>query len=50
MAGDFIVAVDDTPVLALEDLLAVLDEHKAGDVVELTLNRDGELVKVNATL
>lgn len=50
VAGDFIVAVDDTPVLALEDLLAVLDEHKAGDVVELTLNRDGELVKVNATL
>ncbi|HET7844712.1 MAG TPA: trypsin-like peptidase domain-containing protein [Xanthomonadales bacterium] len=49
-AGDFIVAVDDAPVLALEDLLAVLDEHKAGDVVELTVNRDGELVKVSVTL
>ena len=48
--GDFIVAVDDQPVLALEDLLAALDERKAGDVIELMVNRDGELVKVPVTL
>jgi S1-C subfamily serine protease len=48
--GDFIVAIGDAPVLTLEDLLAQLDERKAGDVVELTVNRDGELVKVPVTL
>jgi serine protease Do len=37
--GDYIVAIDDTRVTTTEDLTSVIDQHKAGDVVTITVVR-----------
>jgi S1-C subfamily serine protease len=48
--GDIIVALDDTPIESASDLYSALDESKVGDRVTLTVNRDGEIVKLDVTL
>lgn len=40
--GDVIVQVDDIPVRNQDDLLAVLEAHEAGDVIEVVTRRNGE--------
>lgn len=37
--GDIITAVDGKPVESVEELLAILDDHQAGDVVRLSVTR-----------
>jgi len=44
--GDVVTAADDVPVLNRNDLLNVLDRKQEGDVVVLTLLREGGEVKV----
>jgi len=49
--GDLIVAVDDQPVLTSDDLIAYLVfETQVGQIVELTILRDGEEVVLPLTL
>lgn len=48
--GDVIVAVDGTSVDSVARLLGRLDEHRVGDVVTLTVLRDGQKSEVKVTL
>jgi S1-C subfamily serine protease len=48
--GDVIVAVDDKPIRSANDLLDLLERHRPGDTVPLTVLRDGQEEKVTVTL
>ncbi|MFQ5744931.1 MAG: S1C family serine protease [Acidobacteriota bacterium] len=48
--GDVIVAIDDEPIRSLGDLLVALEEHDAGEQVEVTYLRDGRKQQVRVTL
>jgi S1-C subfamily serine protease len=48
--GDVVVGVDGKTVRSQADLVAILDEYKIGDVVTLTVLRDGAESKVKLTL
>jgi S1-C subfamily serine protease len=48
--GDVITAVDGEPVATRADLVAILDEHRFGDRVTLTIERGGETRKATVTL
>jgi len=48
--GDVIQAIDGKPVASLAALNARLDEHEAGDTVELTLWRNGERREIELPL
>ena len=48
--GDVITAIDETKVTSYDDLFGALENHKIGDVVTLTLSRDGRTRKVKLTL
>jgi S1-C subfamily serine protease len=49
-AGDVILAIDGRPLRRVPDLLAELDRRAPGDVVTLTLLRDGARIEVSVTL
>ena len=48
--GDIIVAVDGKPVDSVARLLNRLDEHKVGDTIKLTVQREGRSTELTATL
>jgi S1-C subfamily serine protease len=48
--GDLITAIDDQPVKSTEDYFSALEQHKPGDQVTLTVQRDGEAHQVTVTL
>jgi serine protease Do len=48
--GDLIVAVDGEPVHTTDDLFRVIDRHKVGDVVPLTILREGKKMDVQVNL
>jgi len=48
--GDVITAIDRTPVKSYDDLYAALENYKIGDVVTLTVDRDGKSRQVRVTL
>jgi S1-C subfamily serine protease len=48
--GDVVVALDGKPITSSSDLFRALDQHKVGDVVTLTLERDGTKRDVDLTL
>jgi S1-C subfamily serine protease len=48
--GDIITAIDGKPVDMVARLVNRLDEHKVGDTIRLTLQRDGKQMEVTATL
>jgi S1-C subfamily serine protease len=48
--GDIIVAVDGKAVDSVARLLNRLDEHKVGDTIRLTVQRDGRSTELSATL
>jgi hypothetical protein len=48
--GDVITAVDGQPVRRARDLFGLLEPHKVGDAVTLTLKRDGQEMQARATL
>jgi S1-C subfamily serine protease len=49
-AGDVIVALNGKPVDSVARLLALLDDCKPGEVVQLTVWRDGKKIRVAVTL
>jgi 2-alkenal reductase len=50
VGGDVITAVDGQNVSAIEELIAALQQYKAGDKVTLTILRDGSEQEVGVTL
>ena len=48
--GDIILAVDGKPVDSVARLLNRLDEHKVGDTIKLTVQREGRSTELTATL
>ena len=48
--GDVIVAIDDKPVSRQTDLYTILEKHKAGDSIKVTVFRNGQRVDVPVTL
>ena len=49
-AADILVALDGQPIDSAADFNVFLDGRKPGETVEVTVMRDGELVKINVTL
>jgi type II secretory pathway component PulC len=49
-AGDVIVAVDGNNVESPESLTEAIRAHQPGDTIRLTVERDGERMKIKATL
>lgn len=49
-AGDIVVAVDGEPTPTMSALIVALRRHLPGDVVELSVHRDGEVRSVRVTL
>jgi S1-C subfamily serine protease len=48
--GDLIVAIDGEPIRTTDDLFRVIDRHKVGDVVPLTILREGKKMDVHVSL
>jgi S1-C subfamily serine protease len=48
--GDVIVAIDDTPIHKMADLYKVLDNHKVGDTVTVTVENQGARRTAKLTL
>ena len=48
--GDVIVALDGAPVVTIQDLVRLIDLRDVGDVVTVTIIRDGQTVAVPVTL
>lgn len=48
--GDIIVAIDGNPVTSAEDLYNIMDEHKVGDTVTVTVLRQDERTDVQVQL
>ena len=48
--GDVVVAIDDQKVSTMDELNKYKNEHKIGDTIKLTLNREGEERTVELTL
>ena len=48
--GDVVTSVDRRPTPTMSALIAALRRHLPGDVVELTVHRDGELRRLRVTL
>ena len=46
--GDVITAVDGEPVRTTDDLFRVIDQHKVGDTVQLTILREGKKIDVQS--
>ena len=49
-AGDIIIKIDTTDVTSVEDLISATRLHKVGDVVTVTINRNGSDRTVRVTL
>ncbi len=50
LLGDVIQAIDGKPMRRMSDLTALLESHKVGDRIVLTIWRDGELVPLEVAL
>jgi putative serine protease PepD len=50
VGGDVVVAVDETAIHSMSDLIAALRPHMPGDVVALSVHRGGEVVVVEVAL
>ena len=48
--GDLFVSVDGTAVSTTSDVTAVLDEHQVGDVIEVQVGRNKQVLSLNVTL
>jgi len=48
--GDLIVAVDGEPVRTADDLTSLLSDHRVGDTVTVTVQRDGKLEELQVVL
>lgn len=50
LLGDLITAIDGTPIEKNDDLFAALDGRKPGETVEVTIQREGEEMKITIDL
>ena len=50
MAGDLIISVDETEITGMKDLADAAAAYSPGDDVELTVDRDGEIIELSVTL
>lgn len=50
IVGDVIVGADDKPIRTLNDLFKVLDNHKVGDALDLTIVRENRQVEIQVIL
>ena len=50
MAGDLITSVGETEITGMSDLADAAAAYSPGDVVALTVNRDGEIIELSVTL
>src|SRR5690606_1141138 len=50
VGGDVVTAINDTPIANFDELLVAVSSHAAGDVLTLTIVRDGETQQVDVTL
>ena len=48
--GDRIVSIDGAEIAARDDVSAIVDQHAAGDVISITVAREGQMITVSATL
>ena len=48
--GDIIVAIDGTPVDSGADLTARINRHRAGEIINLTVVRQGKTINAPVTL
>ena len=48
--GDTLVSIDGTPITKWEQVSGVIGQHKAGDVVQFVVERDGQQVTRDVTL
>lgn len=48
--GDTVVSVEQVQITSLEDFALALEDSAPGDVVDMTLNRDGEILQVEVEL
>ena len=48
-AGDIIIKLGDTDITSMTDLMAAKRNYKAGDTVQMTVNRSGEEVTIDFT-
>ena len=49
-AGDVIIALDDEPIVTMDDLITAIRLRRVGDTVEVTLRRGGETLVISLTL
>ena len=49
-AGDRIVSMDGSEVATQSDLGTLMQDHKAGDTIEITVARGGQMQTVSVTL
>ena len=49
-SGDVISEIDGTKITSTSELTSLLSQHKEGDVITLTVYRDGETLKIKVTL
>jgi S1-C subfamily serine protease len=50
LGGDLIVAIDDQKVDDEQDLTQVMNNHRAGDTVKITIYRNKKRLDVNVSL
>jgi S1-C subfamily serine protease len=48
--GDLITAIDGEPVRTTDDLYRIIDRHKVGDTVKMTITREGKQLEVQVKL
>lgn len=49
--GDIIIAIDGLPLRQIDDIINYIELHKnVGDTVKLTVNRNGKIIELTATL
>lgn len=48
--GDFIVAIDGKSIRSADDLFRVIDDHRPGDVIKVTILREGKRLELSVEL
>ena len=48
--GDYIMAIDGSPITTVKDMRAILDNHKPGDTIQLTYEHNGNEVTTDVLL
>lgn len=48
--NDVIIEIDNEPVTTAKEMNKIKDRHKAGDTINITINRDGQDIRLQVTL